>query len=286
MKPKDKMKNTTTALVLVIAMMAIIGKTSAQTSLLDQTFVDPIKGKDANTCNAASPCLTIAKALAKTKEGGTITLLVGSEPDHDPGQKCSNPYDHITILKSITIQGAAGLSGKPCFLTTPSASIFIKPNEVLNPHVVVRLKGLRFVKPNGTLGSVGVSLRTGSGLAVEDCYFDSVPHAINFDKGVLSVGGTTFVDNTTGVWLYPNSFPKTATIEKCEFTGTTQTAIIVGENATADVKQSNFKSVNEAFSVTNKSRLVVSDSKVTAARKVLVLDGNRSVDLKNVTITN
>src|SRR5260221_5203006 len=112
MKPKNKMKNTT-ALALLIAMMAITGKTSAQASLLDGSFVDPIKGKDANTCNAASPCLTIAEALAKTKEGGTITLLVGSEPDHDPGHKCSNPYDHVTILKSITIQGAAGLPGKP-----------------------------------------------------------------------------------------------------------------------------------------------------------------------------
>ena len=280
------MKNTTTALVLVIAIIAIIGKASAQTSLLDETFVDPTKGIDVNTCaTTASPCLTIAAALAKTKEGGTITLLVGSEPDLEPGQKCSNPYDHVTISKSITIQGT-DLLHKPCFLTTPSASIFIGPNEVLNPNVGVRLKGLRFVKPNGTLGSVGVSLRTGLGLAVEDCYFDSVPHAIDFDKGVLNVVGTTFVDNTTGVWLYPNSFPKTATIEKCEFRGTTQTAIIVGDNATADVKHSNFNSVKEAFSVTNKSRLAVSDSTVTAARKVLMLDGNRSVDLKNVTITN
>jgi Right handed beta helix region len=70
-----------------------------------RTWVSGV-GDDANPCSRTAPCKTFAGAISKTAEFGEIDTL-------DPGG-----FGAVTITKSITIDGTAGLGGVLASLTT------------------------------------------------------------------------------------------------------------------------------------------------------------------------
>jgi hypothetical protein len=63
-----------------------------------RTWVSGV-GDDANPCSRTAPCKTFAGAISKTAAAGEISVL-------DPGG-----FGAVTITKSITINGGAGLAG-------------------------------------------------------------------------------------------------------------------------------------------------------------------------------
>jgi hypothetical protein len=63
-----------------------------------RTWVSGV-GDDANPCSRTAPCKTFPGAISKTAAGGVISVL-------DPGG-----FGGVTITKSITLDGSAGLGG-------------------------------------------------------------------------------------------------------------------------------------------------------------------------------
>src|ERR1700721_2640484 len=82
---------------LAIAGVAVLCAAPARAQAT-RTWVSGV-GDDANPCSRTAPCKTFAGAISKTATGGEIDVL-------DPGG-----FGAVTITKSITIDGYAGLAG-------------------------------------------------------------------------------------------------------------------------------------------------------------------------------
>ena len=83
-----KMKSSSVIKTLMVATLLLILSTAASAQAT-RTWVSGV-GDDANSCSRKAPCLTFAGALAKTSDGGVISVL-------DPGG-----YGAVTINKSVT----------------------------------------------------------------------------------------------------------------------------------------------------------------------------------------
>src|SRR5712692_5737967 len=84
------------ALASVVA--AVCSFTPMAYAQATRTWVSGV-GDDANPCSRTAPCKTFAGAISKTATLGEIDAL-------DPGG-----FGAVTITKSITIDGTAGLAG-------------------------------------------------------------------------------------------------------------------------------------------------------------------------------
>src|SRR5215831_15576215 len=84
-----------TAVSAAIIAVAFASVASAQAT---RTWVSGV-GDDANPCSRTAPCKTFAGAISKTTAGGEIDVL-------DTGG-----FGALTITKSITIDGSAGIGG-------------------------------------------------------------------------------------------------------------------------------------------------------------------------------
>lgn len=131
-------------------------------------------GNDANDCNQATPCRTLAAALSRASAGGEIDIL-------DSGD-----FGPVTIGKSITLVSAGPLAGIQA--GTGSA---ITINAGSSDKVVLRgltLDGL------GT-GTNGISFLAGGALYVENCTVnDFAQYGIDFAP--TSGSGKLFVTDT------------------------------------------------------------------------------------------
>ena len=84
------------AAVSVVATVCVFPSLAAAQA--SRTWVSGV-GDDANPCSRTAPCKTFAGAISKTAPAGEIDTL-------DPGG-----FGAVTITKSITIDGTAGLAG-------------------------------------------------------------------------------------------------------------------------------------------------------------------------------
>jgi hypothetical protein len=146
-----------------------------------RTWVSGI-GSDDNSCSRTAPCKTFAGAIAKTAEGGEISVL-------DPGG-----YGAVLITKSITINGTPG-SGYGSMLATGVAGVTIDlpPSD---PYRTVRLNRMDI---NGlSKGGHGIRIvnnaTAGISVAIENTSIDGFAgHGILDER---SEGGKLTVANT------------------------------------------------------------------------------------------
>ena len=112
-----------------------------------RTWVSGV-GDDANPCSRTAPCKTFPGAISKTAAGGEIDTL-------DPGG-----FGGVTITKSITIDGTAGLAG---VLVSGSNGIIVNASS---SDVVI----LRNLDINGTgTGLAGILILGAGDVRIENC---------------------------------------------------------------------------------------------------------------------
>jgi hypothetical protein len=155
-----------------------------------RTWVSGV-GDDANPCSRTAPCKTWAGAISKTAVGGEIDAL-------DPGG-----FGVVTITKSITLDGGAGLSS---ILGAGSTGITINLNNPADTAKTVRIRNLSINGANGTPspGFNGIRVQGEANLFVEHCTifgFNSV--GIDFEPSLgttsqLWVTDTILSSNNTG----------------------------------------------------------------------------------------
>src|SRR5579863_7192332 len=92
------MKKSMQLRILVTAFLTLLASASLAHAQATRTWVSGV-GDDANPCSRTAPCKTFAGAISKTSVAGEIDVL-------DPGG-----FGALTITKSITIDGTAGLGG-------------------------------------------------------------------------------------------------------------------------------------------------------------------------------
>src|SRR5262245_18987042 len=150
-----------------------------------RTWVSGV-GDDANPCSRTAPCKTFAGAISKTANHGEIDAL-------DPGG-----FGAVTITKSITIDGTAGLAG---VLASSTNAIVI--SAAANDVVI-----LRNLDINGlSNGLDGVKIFTAGDVRIYNCKIYSWGQRGVFDQrtaGSLAIKDTVVSNNTqTGILALP-----------------------------------------------------------------------------------
>jgi hypothetical protein len=153
-----------------------------------QTFVSG-GGNDANDCSRATPCQTLATAVARTALGGEVTILDAAG------------YGGVTITQAISIiDDGAGEAG---VLVSGTDGIVVNAGA----GDVVMLRGL-FINGTGT-GHSGVVFNSGAMLVVRDCVIEQFATGITFapnaGSGKLIVDDTVVHDNATGLVIRPTA---------------------------------------------------------------------------------
>ena len=115
-----------------------------------RTWVSGV-GDDANPCSRTAPCKTFAGAISKTAAGGIINTI-------DPGA-----YGTVTLTKSITIEGAAGMQNG--VLASGTSGIIVNAAGI---HVTLR--NLQIHGGNGASpGLNGVRYINGASVTIDNC---------------------------------------------------------------------------------------------------------------------
>jgi parallel beta helix pectate lyase-like protein len=163
---------STVTLFLALALSA--SPCSAQ---LTRTWVSS-KGDDANQCSLIDPCATFKGALAKTAPGGYIGVL-------DAGG-----FGHVTIDKSITIDGGSATIASVLETTAIASGIFVSAG----PFDVVTIRNLSIV--GGGKGLNGILAFKVGQLHVENCVIsDFTEWGISFEPSA-NLDANLFVENT------------------------------------------------------------------------------------------
>jgi hypothetical protein len=171
------MKSSSVIKTLAVATILLILSTAAHAQAT-HTWVSGV-GDDANSCSRKEPCRNFAGALAKTADGGVISVL-------DPGG-----FGGVTITKSVTIENEGNLA------------------DVLASSIVINAEADDIVVLRGiTIAGVGkathgISFLNGLALFVENCQINRVTEqGINFQPS--SGASFLFVKDTT---IHNNNFP-------------------------------------------------------------------------------
>ncbi|MGA3171971.1 MAG: right-handed parallel beta-helix repeat-containing protein [Chthoniobacteraceae bacterium] len=136
-----------------------------------RTWVSGV-GDDANPASRTAPALTFAGALPKTAAGGEIDNL-------DTGD-----FGPVTINKSITIDGAAGVAGIMVTAATGTPAIVISATTTIE----VTLRNLQLNGNTGG-GTIGIQVLSPVVLHIENCkIFGFSGHGIDFEP----TGGSAF----------------------------------------------------------------------------------------------
>jgi hypothetical protein len=151
-----------------------------------RTWVSGV-GDDANPCSRTAPCKTFAGAISKTPASGEIDAL-------DPGG-----FGAVTITKSITIDGTAGLAG---ILASGTNAIVIAAGA---GDVVI----LRNLDLNGLgAGLNAIRVLTAGDVRIENCkIYGWMQRGIDDERstGHLAVLNTVVSNNSqTGILALPS----------------------------------------------------------------------------------
>ena len=169
------MKNFQLALrasLFVVVTLALASLAHAQAT---RTWISGV-GDDVNPCSRTAPCKTFAGAISKTAVGGEIDAL-------DPGG-----FGAVTITKSITIDGTAGLAG---ILAAGTNGIIINITGEADAAKAVRLRGL-LINGAGT-GLQGIKVIAANKVSIEDSVIDG----FTMDGISVAGGAQVFVRNTS-----------------------------------------------------------------------------------------
>jgi len=140
-----------------------------------RTWVSGV-GDDANPCSRTAPCKTFPGALSKTLAGGEIDALD------------SAGYGAVTISKSITIDGGAGVAS---ILAQGTNAIIVNA-----PNAVVTLRNLQLqgLAQSGDPGLNGILVFAAKALHIEHCVIQ------NFGQNGINItasdGGQVFILDT------------------------------------------------------------------------------------------
>jgi hypothetical protein len=153
-----------------------------------RTWVSGI-GFDENPCSRTAPCKTFAGAIAKTAEGGEISVL-------DPGG-----YGGVTITKSISITNEG--AGEAGILVSGSSGIIVNAGSL----DVVRIRGVVIDGGIAQNSPSGIHLISAGELHVENCLIKNFQapatgfgiHVTNTTPANLYVSDTVIVHNTNGL---------------------------------------------------------------------------------------
>jgi hypothetical protein len=116
-----------------------------------RTWVSGV-GDDANPCSRTAPCKTFAGAISKTATGGVINTL-------DPGG-----YGAVTITKSITIEGSAGVESS--ILASGTTGVFVNGAGI---NVILRNLQIHGGNNPAAHGVNGVNYINGASLTIDNC---------------------------------------------------------------------------------------------------------------------
>ncbi|MBV9241046.1 MAG: right-handed parallel beta-helix repeat-containing protein [Acidobacteria bacterium] len=282
------MKSASVFTFVVVAAISCGGAVHAQDPA-EHTYVS-LSGTDAGdpgqqagrsaTCSRPRPCKTITYALTRTRDKGTITLLDGGEPDDSPG--CTKPYQSVIVKQSVTIEAAADLKTKPCFVSDLSNGYGVATMRGRGIALNITLRGLRFI---GDGGYVGVSIGSGSEISVEKCYFNGLNHGIVFDtEGALLVKDSTIAAGT-GIRLDESANRKSALIIHCVFFSHNNSAIEINSNGSAKVSDSDFRNMDLAFRVNGTGSLLVQGGSISNVDEILKIGPLGSIEITNSKIT-
>jgi hypothetical protein len=161
-------------------------------------------GSNANNCMVASPCGTIAHALAVTGDGGEISCL-------DSGS--------FSELITVTISVNINCSGMVAVTTFSGGGVVCGNSITVNaPGKVVTLRGLDVtgVSNNFCTNTNGIVIQAAAAVNIEDCVIESFPQ-----KGILDQRTTgltqlaiknTIVRNNGSAGIVVSAAPKNSVV--------------------------------------------------------------------------
>ena len=179
------------AFLMLVVMAAISAHAQAT-----RTWISGV-GDDVNPCSRTAPCKTFAGAISKTAAGGEIDIL-------DPGG-----FGSVTVTKSITLDGTAGLGG----ILNSSGANGITINAGVGDVVTLRNLSL-----NGAVtGGIGVRIIQAKAVHIEKTVISgNTGNGIDISTNgplVLTVANSTIRDNGgSGISIVGSAASVTATI--------------------------------------------------------------------------
>jgi hypothetical protein len=129
-----------------------------------QSFVSAQHGSDQNSCAAASPCRSFARAIAATASGGEVIVL-------DSGS-----YDAVTIGQAVSIEAPAGVYAGIAVTSGDGITIAADATDV------VALEGLTVTAAGG---HDGIRIESAGTVHVERCAVSGFP-----GSGIRATDGT------------------------------------------------------------------------------------------------
>ena len=207
-----------------------------------RTWVSGV-GDDANPCSRTAPCKTFAGAISKTPVSGEIDTL-------DPGG-----FGAVTITKSITIDGTAGLAG---VLASGSNAIVINA-----PGGAVILRNLDL---NGLgNGLDGVKILSAGDVRVENCkIYAWSQRGIEDDRtaGHLAVLNSVISNNgQTGILAIPGGVSSLAVnLDRVQMHSNGNAGLAVTNSASAMVTRSTASSNVHGFYADSNAVINIDDS--------------------------
>ena len=246
----NKFRFTIKLAVIATFLFAFASVAQAQAT---RTWVSGV-GDDANPCSRTAPCKTFAGAISKTAANGEIDCL-------DPGG-----FGAVTTTKSITIDGTKG-AGFGSILASTVSGVIVNDSATATPNTItVILRNLSINGASTTQGS-GIRFIAGKNLIVEDCQifgFTGIGGAGAAGKGIIVeyTGGAgknlvvknNLIDNCTqGIRMTTSAGVVTAEIDNVQIaqpTATSSSAIEVGSNSIAVIRDSYFANYTTGVNVT------------------------------------
>ena len=200
--------------ILSCCLAVVFGMAIPAYAQATRTWVSGV-GDDANPCSRTAPCKTFAGAISKTAAGGYIDVL-------DPGG-----FGAVTITKSITIDGGAGVAG---VLVSGTNAI----NVAAGSSDTVVLRNLSFEGIGTGINAIRI---TGAGdVHVQHCVIKGFT-----TNGIYAATGDLYVTDTevstipNGQGIYVTNARATLTRVS---TNQTSVGVLVGPGGTATVKSS------------------------------------------------
>lgn len=213
---------TLSAITLTACCLFCASVTQAQAS---RTWVSG-SGDNANPCSRTAPCRTFAGALAKTAEGGEISVLDSAN------------YGPVTIHKAVTINGTGALAG----IITAADHNGITVNVTTNPSTATVI--LRNISINGLQrGHKGISYVAGKTLVVDHCWIYGLTYGI---AATLAANGNlkvldTVIEDVPGFGITMTcdpGFELLAIIDRTRIMNTDTTGIVAKDHVRAAISNS------------------------------------------------
>jgi Right handed beta helix region len=251
----------------LVAAFSFAAQAQAQAT---RTWVSGV-GDDANPCSRTAPCKTFAGAISKTAAAGEIDTL-------DPGG-----FGAVTITKSITIDGTAGLAG-----VVVSGTNAIIVNAAATDVIILR---------NLDLNGLGTGLSGVRILAARDVYvenskiFGFLTRGISDERltGRLFVSDSVISNNPgTGIGLAPASATAlTFTGDRVRLERNGNTGLVVSQGAKATISNSVLSgNVNYGFYVVGAGTEMNVESTIASVNGTGISAGSGGVArISNTTIT-